>query len=65
MTLEDAISLVTGQANRLRSIDADFEKNTWTFTAPYMRVGAGEYVVIPYSDWVAFVSNLRASKEPT
>lgn len=61
MDIDTAISMVTAKTNRLRSLEADFEKQTWTFGAPYMVVGAGEYVVIPHSDWAAFINNLRTT----
>jgi len=43
----------------MRSAEADFEKRTWTFTAPSMVVSGGEHVIVPKSDWDAFISNLR------
>jgi hypothetical protein len=61
MTVDSAISQVQERSNILRSVECDFEKHTWTFSAPWMVVGAGEYVAIPKADWDAFLSNIRGS----
>lgn len=61
MNREDAISQVMARSSVLRSVEADFEKKTWTFTAPYLVVSGGEYVAIPKTDWDAFISNIRGS----
>lgn len=37
--------------NRMESVVADFKAETWTFTAPYFIVGAGEYLIISKRDW--------------
>lgn len=64
MDVETAISDVMVKANRAQSTEADFGKETtWTFRAPYLVVGAGEYVLIPRADWDEFLSNLRTIVE--
>ena len=65
MDLETAICQVQRQSNVMRSLEADFEKMTWTFGAPYFIVSAGDYVLIPKNDWQAFLSNLRAPQGRT
>lgn len=48
------------------SIEADFEKGTWTFRGPGLVVGAGEYLVISKAEWTKFWDELRANNdEPT
>lgn len=36
------------------SIEADFEAETWTFKARGVTICAGDYLIIPVSDWKRF-----------
>ncbi len=48
----------------LTSIEADFEKGTWTFNGPIALVGGGDYLVISIRDWQEVWRKYDEASEP-
>jgi hypothetical protein len=57
--IHQAIGEAYASANIMQSDEANFEANTWTFTAPYFKAGAGEYIIIHRRDWEGLMQKLR------
>lgn len=62
ITIEEAIQQAALNSNQLESLEADFDKQTWTFkTFVETQVGAGSYIVMRHDDWLAFLADIRAA----
>jgi hypothetical protein len=57
--LEQHISEFCLTCQVLESVEADFEKKTWTFSGETMLVSAGDYLIVPKREFDRFVAMLR------
>lgn len=58
--LQSALGL---KMQRMKSLEADFEKATWTFSAPSFTVSGGDYLVISKLDWMLFWDLIASEAE--
>jgi hypothetical protein len=62
--MTDVPTIQAGLAHLMQamtSLEADFEKGTWTFTAPDFTCGSGRYLFISEQDWKRFWAEARAA----
>ena len=58
-------NLLADRAQSITSAEADFDKLTWTFLIGQdVRVGAGEYLVMPWQDFRDVFEAARKGTEP-
>lgn len=58
-------TLLADRAQSVTSAEADFDKLTWTFSIGQdVRVGAGEYLVMPWQDFREVFEAARDGVEP-
>lgn len=62
MRASDALQELQRKANKMTADEANFEKGTWTFKAPWFACSPGEFLIIPLGDWNDM--KMRAESEP-